>query len=329
MVKFGVVLLTVVNIFMFTKYPSLQRQFATICNEPLWNQHIDFDAYNITNETGTLNGCYLVPNCVHFLRFGNPRLTFVEMICVLAAYKNQKPDKIIFHRNHNTTFTGPYWEVLSRLKAMINIVEFNYIEEPTEIFGQPIQRLMRKYHGSDITRIKILMKYGGIFLDNDAYIIKSLNDFRRYEMTLNWDEGQFLGTQILLAHKDARFLRLWLESYRGAYRGDLWYYNAGEHPTKYILWTQPELIHRVKVQFGVDTDFIGHLFQQEWSGWRRMYAMHLLIHHQYLLNNLTKKATFPVEFTENNIRYYPITFRQMAYDVYKTGNITWPKGNLA
>lgn len=317
------VALTIVNVYIFTTTYPTQRRSETDFNEPLWNRDIDFETANIGNDTGTPNGCYLVPNYVHFLRFGNRRFSFVEMICVLAVLKNQKPDKIIFHRDHNLTFTGRYWDILSQLKTLNDIVEFNYVEEPSEIFGQPIKPGLRKYHGSDITRIRILMKYGGIFLDNDMYVIRNLNDFRRYEMTLNWDEGQFLGTQLLLAHKDARFLRLWLESYRGNYKGELWYYNAGERPTQEILWKRPELIHRVKVQFGVDTDFIGNIFQREWPGWRKMYALHLLIHHQYLLTNLTEKATFPVEFDENNIQHYPVTFRQMAYDVYNTGNIKW------
>ncbi|KAG8268755.1 hypothetical protein J6590_019335 [Homalodisca vitripennis] len=320
----ALVLITVINLYIFINYPTQKRPLSNI-NRPLWSQDINFETANIKNDTGTPDGCYLVPNHIHFIRFGNPRFTYPEMICVLAALKNQKPDKITFHHNFNGSFTGPYWRVLSKLKAFTDIVEFNYEEEPKEIFGQPIDPALRKFHGSDITRIRILMKYGGIFLDNDCYVIKNLNSFRKYEMTLNWDQDQYLGTQVLLAHKDARFLKMWLDSYRGAYRGDLWYYNAGERPTTEILWRRPELIHRVKVQFGVDTHWIEQVFQESWTGWRRLHALHLLIHHQYLLANLTAKATFPVQFNQHNIAYYPITFREMAYDVYETGNIPWPK----
>lgn len=291
----------------------------------LWEQTIDFDSISISNTTGTVDGSYLVPNHVHFVRFGEPTFTFVHLITVLAAFKNQKPDKIFFHCNHNLTFIGPYWEVLTKLKPFMDIVKFEYVEEPTEIFGQIISPGWRKFHGSDLTRIRVLIKYGGIYLDNDSYVIKSLNDFRKYEMTLNWDENQFLGSQVLLAHKDARFLKLWLESYRNAYRKDLWYYNAGERPTKEILWKRPQLVHRVKVQFGADTKFIHYIFQKQWPEWRNMYAVHLLYSHQYLLKSLSAKATFPVQLNETNIGYYPVTFRDMAYDVYDVGNITWKK----
>ena len=41
-------------------------------------------------------------------------------------------------------------------------------------------------------------------------------------MALNWDENQFLGTQLYLAHKDARFLKLYLETYRNKYEKKKW-----------------------------------------------------------------------------------------------------------
>ena len=38
------------------------------------------------------------------------------------------------------------------------------------------------HHRSDIWRLQLLMNYGGIFLDNDVYVIKNLNEFLNYEM---------------------------------------------------------------------------------------------------------------------------------------------------
>jgi hypothetical protein len=48
-----------------------------------------------------------------------------------------------------------------------------------------------------------------------------LDKYRKFEFVINWDENQFMGTQVIIAHKDARFLPLWLESYRD-YRSDKW-----------------------------------------------------------------------------------------------------------
>lgn len=322
-----VTLLTLIGInaylLFYTPLQTVQNKMLIELQEPLWNQDIDFETFNQNNDTGTLNGCYVVPNYIHFVKFGRKNFTYLEMIVVLAALKNQKPDKIFFHRDHNDSFEGKYWTVISNLKALTDIVVYTYVERPTEIFGQKLGWPL--FHGSDVTRIRMLMKYGGIFLDSDSYIIKSLDTFRKYEMSIGWEENQMLGNQVLIAHKNARFLNLWLESYRNAYKGDKWYYNAGERSTKEILWKRPELVHRVKISFGIATGHIYVAFKENNNNWKNFYTIHLLARHQYMLKNLTATATFPVTWNESNIAYYPINFRTMAYDVYDFGNISWPK----
>lgn len=86
--------------------------------------------------------------------------------------------------------------------------------------------------------------------------------YRKYEIAMNWDEGQFLASQVIIAHKDARFLKLFLETYRNHYDPNKWYktlklnlrkqnylktfryYNAGERPTTEVLNHHPELVSR-------------------------------------------------------------------------------------
>ena len=55
----------------------------------------------------------------------------------------------------------------------------------------------------------------GIYLDNDMYVVNSLHKYRKYEMTVSWpNELRSLGVQILIAHKNARFLKTHYDSYR-------------------------------------------------------------------------------------------------------------------
>ena len=61
----------------------------------------------------------------------------------------------------------------------------------------------------------LLMNYGGIFLDNDVYVVNSLNEYLKYEMTVSWDsENDGLGVQVLIAHRNARLLKAHFDSYR-------------------------------------------------------------------------------------------------------------------
>ncbi len=34
------------------------------------------------------------------------------------------------------------------------------------------------------------MNYGGIFLDNDVYVVKSLKQYLNYEIVVSWDDPQ-------------------------------------------------------------------------------------------------------------------------------------------
>ena len=42
-----------------------------------------------------------------------------------------------------------------------------------------------------------------------------------------------------------------------------WYYNGGELPTK-ILKEKPELVHRAKWEFGVQTVLTGQIYKEYW-----------------------------------------------------------------
>jgi hypothetical protein len=282
--------------------PYKQELFDTVAESP-------FNGFN--NETGTNDGESIVPNIIHFLFFDISELSFVDAVCVLAAFKNQRPEKIYFHTNV-AEFSGHYWQKLKETPGLT--ITIKKVVLPYEIFGQKFSSSYYRWHAGDVARIKILMEYGGIFLDNDSYLVRSLDEFRKFEMTLGWPEGQYLGTQVLVAHKDARFLRLWLETYR-QYYPDRWYFNAGEKPTREVLWFKPELVHRVKVLFGVQ-GLSEELYRTEgWHEWRRFYAVHLLIRHRWYLDNWWNLIWWP-KLHENNINDYPKSFGEMAREAY-------------
>ena len=50
------------------------------------------------------------------------------------------------------------------------------------------------------------MKYDGIYLDNDVYVVSNLSAYRKYEIAMSWDEGEFIGNQVIFAHQNAGYL---------------------------------------------------------------------------------------------------------------------------
>ncbi|XP_069679840.1 uncharacterized protein [Periplaneta americana] len=274
---------------------------------PVTTEIISFEGFN--NITGSNDGEYIVPNIIHFLRFKESNFSFVDAVCVLSAFRNHHPDKIMFHTDVES-FIGPYWEKIKNTPGIV--YEIVNVTLPTHIYGQKFSKGYHLWHAGDVTRIRILMKYGGIFLDNDVYVVQNFNKYRKYEFAIGWDENQCIGTQVLVANKKARFLKLWLESYK-QYYADQWYYNAGCKPTEEILYKRPELVHRVKLLFGVHM-LVHNLYKSYWNEWRKQISMHLLMRHRSYLDkeHLDK---WP-EFDENNIKYYNMTFGEMAREVY-------------
>ena len=113
---------------------------------------------------------------------------------------------------------------------------------------------------------------------------------------------------MLICHRNARFLRLWHESYR-QYKPTLWYYNAGELPTKKILEKKPSLVHRIKKEFGVHY-LLPMLYQDRYPFWQKeFYTIHLLARHRQHSDGIQY-------FNKDNIKGYNRTFGEMARLAY-------------
>ena len=114
-----------------------------------------------------------VPNIVHFVILQeNPEnettIDFIGSTCILAAFLNQNPEKILIHTNA-INITGKYWKILTSVIGPK--IQKNLVQKPTHVFGSPLSSL---YHASDIVRIKTLIEFGGIFLDLDTFVGKKL-----------------------------------------------------------------------------------------------------------------------------------------------------------
>jgi len=260
----------------------------------------------------------IVPNIVHYILFTIHEIQFSHFISFLSVLKNQRPDQIYIHCDCNQ-LKGEYYKRVEKLsnKTKTELI-IRQIERPTEIFGHKLSKEFLNWHSSDITRSRVLMEFGGIYLDRDVYVIKSLDVFRKYEMTLNWDDNHVLGTQLLIAHKNARFLKLWLDSYHN-YHPKEWYFNAGHYPTNTILKPRPELIHRMQRSLGGEGDFFCPiLYNTSYKNWRKdFYAIHLLIRGSKVTAGIgfIPKYIEEMTFNEINVKQLDNTFGEMCREV--------------
>lgn len=244
----------------------------------------------------------LVPNIVHYIRFDEPELDFGHFISIKSVLKHHKPDTIYIHCNFEH-LTGKYWDLLKNDTT----IAIRKIEKPTKIFGHKLSHI---WHMGDVARIKILTKLGGIYLDNDEYVVQSLDSLRYYEYFTGIDIGGSCdwgtGTQFIIAQRNARFLAMWLNGYKN-YNKDSWYYNAGIYPYQQLV-KNTNLANVDCAKVGAQGHYTRVMLYCEdvnYSVWKDFYAVHLYLRHQF------PECTKMVQFDETNIKTDKRTIGQM------------------
>ncbi|XP_023320869.1 uncharacterized protein LOC111695693 [Eurytemora carolleeae] len=251
---------------------------------------------------------FLIPNYIHYIRINQSELRFFEAVCMKSAFIIQRPEKLFVHTT-DLDLSGGYWDTLKKIPGFKEALVVKRIIEPDQIHGV---QFYWTAHKADVVRLLVLKKYGGIYLDNDIYVINSLDQYRRYEFVLGWPPGEWIGNMMMMANKHARFLYHILDTYK-MYRPDVWYYNGGEKPVKEILSLYPGLVHNEPHRLGVTTN-IAHFFyveKQLWDPevWTFYYdSLHLLIGHRPDIDPRYDECT---EFTEENIRWLDMSVAMM------------------
>ncbi|KAH6923780.1 hypothetical protein HPB50_006717 [Hyalomma asiaticum] len=147
----------------------------------------------------------IVPDIIHLVRYNQPELTFIDVVCLRSMYLNHRPAKIYVHCDQ-CGFTGNY-------TRLVEGITFTFISTvfPKEVFGIKIEN---SHHSTDVARLRALLRYGGIYLDGDVFVVQSLRRFLRYEATVSCQEKGSFGNMIMIHHKNSRFLRLYMDTYR-------------------------------------------------------------------------------------------------------------------
>lgn len=204
-----------------------------------------------------------VPNIVHYIWFGSLSFEFMHFVSFLSAYKYQNPCMILFF--HDMLPSGIWWNLLRQTVPNIVLVR---VITPTHISGRRIKFIQ---HKADIFRLQILKEYGGIYLDTDQYILRSLDEFRNNECTMGMAHDGSVGSALIIAARNSRFIQKWIESYR-SYDPKSWGGNSVTMATK-LTETFPALVrlHRHHCMF------FPHglvLYNQNYK-WSHSYAIHI------------------------------------------------------
>jgi hypothetical protein len=153
----------------------------------------------------------MIPKIVHLCfgmapDFGGKPWSLVHYACVKSMAERLRPEEIRFYYAYEPV--GPWWDLT---RPMLSLVR---IEPPTSIFGNP---LVHPAHRADVVRLEKLIEHGGMYLDCDVLVMRDFDGLLDHECVLGLQgEAPRVGlcNGVILAERNARFLRRWHDTYR-------------------------------------------------------------------------------------------------------------------
>eukprot|EP01083_Nonionella_stella_P081973 226123_1 len=213
----------------------------------------------------------LVPNVAHWIVRGG-ELRFWEYLSLKSIRKFANPEILFVHADRPESMRGRWWDAaVANLSVTLRPV-------PIQVDNIAGKKVQFSAHKSDFLRFLVLLYYGGLYIDSDVWLLKSLEPLRHYPMTLGReDDGYALPNAAILAHPQSRFLRRWFHRYVTDYRPGAWQYNsvqvsgdiAKKHPDEIHIektsWMRPNYVERhliFKDKIDMSAKFMLHLWHK-------------------------------------------------------------------
>ncbi|KAJ8311505.1 hypothetical protein KUTeg_010860 [Tegillarca granosa] len=237
---------------------------------------------------------YVVPNIVHFVWFGkDSEWYFHQFLSVLSAYKNIKPNIIYFHCDNEPI--GEWWIAA---KKRVKTLKIRKVKPPDYIFDRV---LIHPEHKSDIFRIEVLQKMGGIYLDTDVIALKSFNPLRNYTFTMGLEYHGNPGrvnNGVIISAPNATFLNIWKSTYK-TFTAFEWDYHSCAIP--YLLRDKyPDIFHVEERSLVYPSGPDKRLIHDTVYDWSNNYAIHLW------------HRTFNTHYNPESVKMLNTTYGQIA-----------------
>ncbi|BAV07523.1 hypothetical protein FLA_3549 [Filimonas lacunae] len=212
----------------------------------------------------------------------------MHYLCLASCLEVNKPEKIYFHYQHLPY--GEWWDRIAPHITLCKVTNSNFIE--TFEYKNKAVEIFRYAHISDIIRLEVLLKYGGVYADMDTLFVKKipdtlyLHDCVMGKEMVNWQEtmaqkaGGSLCNAFIMAAPQSVFIQQWLQEIHQYFDGS-WSGHSTFLP--YILSQKPEAAVHVEPQssffhFGWNKKGIHNLFMNHPLHREDIYSMHLWAH---------------------------------------------------
>ena len=147
-----------------------------------------------------INDAGPIPRIVHFLKLDGGVFTVREWISVLSARKYIKPERIIVY-SANKISDSCWW------RRTLPFVEHHIL--PREVLiktlnGVPLKTLT---HQSDFIRNSLLYHVGGVYVDTDMFIVKSIEELLEdRQAVVSREDTGFISSALMLLRRNSCFM---------------------------------------------------------------------------------------------------------------------------
>jgi hypothetical protein len=149
---------------------------------------------------------YLIPDLIHvvWLYTGDVEVwVYLHLLSMLV----KQPTCLLYVHSFETPI-GPFWDILESTGR----IRLHFWERNVSIHDiQPII----SFHKSDIIRLKALQRFGGIYLDLDVVLARTVDPLRTNKFVLGQTGHQKeICNAVILSTTDSEFLTRWIEEYK-------------------------------------------------------------------------------------------------------------------
>lgn len=178
-----------------------------------------------------------IPEVFHYINYGCPKFDFPKFLSMYSVYKYSSPNSLIVYHTDCDQFLLNTQKFFSRLKIIIGErLIIQPIDKLTSIFNQELERVE---HQSDVYRLLILIKYGGVYVDNDLVFLKPHDVFLNSTLPVVGRESwKTVANGFIMTPPNSNFLLRILSYYGYEFNPDCWacsstklYYDIAVHYT--------------------------------------------------------------------------------------------------
>ncbi|OQV14882.1 hypothetical protein BV898_10914 [Hypsibius exemplaris] len=216
-------------------------------------------------------------------------VSFLECISLRSVLKNLRPNRTLIHTN-----VPEFWPFANCAGIIQNWSSVEIVPARRKFVMQG-RRFVYLAHEADVMKLEALIKYGGLALDFDVYIIngRKVRDLMRTFPCFMCDEDDVpdrLNAGFVGCKRGSRFPKLMLQrSYRDDFRPDLWLWNSGQ--MSFILAAEePSLVQIVPDVCNISIpERANVLTRRDRYSWQDKIAYHTFYHDRLFTKSSLRK----------------------------------------